>query len=297
MSNRRVRPGRASIIVGYTWSTIFEDSDLEDERDDDKDYKDDDKDYKDGSVSEVSQTFTIKCHKNSQISAIDIINEDTDIEDDDEFNEISTVTFEKEDEKAVVATPRIRKSTIVNQAHPMITPHNTHKCATQCASTYQFSRERRRRAVSTVVSPTMHLHDKKIISTSEDTSIDESADELSKLRVRKKSKFNPQKHKTKLIEGTFKLMGSKNYEEFLSAVGTGPCSQDMVMRADMVMFITQEHDKQWRIANETLIKAKSIRGYRTNNRKWTENKFKVKHDFIKESPASISGWRTQARGA
>ena len=49
----------------------------------------------------------------------------------------------------------------------------------------------------------------------------------------------------------------------------------MVMRADMVMVIAQEPDKQWRIANETLIKAKSVRGYRTNNRKWTENKFKV----------------------
>ena len=64
----------------------------------------------------------------------------------------------------------------------------------------------------------------------------------------------------------------------------------------MVMVIRQEEDKQWRIVNETLIKAKSVRGYRwvrgggevgrlslsdnpilpvrTNNRKWTENKFK-----------------------
>ena len=73
---------------------------------------------------------------------------------------------------------------------------------------------------------------------------------------------------------------NRNYEEYLAAIGTGPCSQDMVMRADMVMFINQDHDKQWRIANETLIKAKSIRGYRTNNRKWTENKFKVKCDNI-----------------
>ena len=62
----------------------------------------------------------------------------------------------------------------------------------------------------------------------------------------------------------------------------------------MVMTIRQEEDRQWRIVNETLIKAKSVRGYRwvspslsdnpiclcltltcrTNNRKWTENKFK-----------------------
>ena len=37
----------------------------------------------------------------------------------------------------------------------------------------------------------------------------------------------------------------------------------------------QELDKQWRICTETLIRGKSVRGYRTNNRKWTENKFKV----------------------
>ena len=37
----------------------------------------------------------------------------------------------------------------------------------------------------------------------------------------------------------------------------------------------EEPDKQWRISTETLIRAKSVRGYRTNNRKWTENKFKV----------------------
>ena len=78
-----------------------------------------------------------------------------------------------------------------------------------------------------------------------------------------------------MIEGTYKLIGSKNYEEYLAAIGTGPCSQDMVMRADMVLVVAQEPDRQWRIGNETLIRAKSVRGYRTNNRKWTENKFKV----------------------
>ena len=38
----------------------------------------------------------------------------------------------------------------------------------------------------------------------------------------------------------------------------------------------KEPDKQWRISTETLIRAKSVKGYRTNNRKWTENKFKVR---------------------
>ena len=44
--------------------------------------------------------------------------------------------------------------------------------------------------------------------------------------------------------------------------GTGACTGDMVMRADVVITILQEQDKQWRIAQETLIKAKSVRGYR-----------------------------------
>ena len=261
MSVRRTEPKRASIVLSYTYSTIFEDFDAEEK-----------------SVSEVSESFTIRCgcDKASQHPAIETIDEDTDIEADDDFNEVSTVTFQNEDLN-VKKSPRVRKSTIVNQTHPTVTAPPHAKCTTQCASTYQSTRDRRRRAVSSVVAPTIsHLTTgKKIVSTSEDTSVDESADELSKLRVRKKSKFNPQKHKTQLIEGTFKLVGSKNYEEFLSAIGTGPCSQDMVMRADMVVVIAQEPDKQWRIANETQIKAKSVRGYRTNNRKWTENKFKV----------------------
>ena len=269
MSFQRREPKRASIILSYTWSTIFEDSNVEEQGD-----------Y---SVSEISDSFTVRCPDNfvSLSPGTDTINEDTDIEDDDDFNEISEVTFQPADmnvTKPKVAGPsnRVRKSTIMNNTNPTLQDVHSHsKCSTHCASTYQSSRERRRRAVSSVVSPNIHSTNKKIVSTSEDTSVDESADELSKLRVRKKSKFNPQKHQTQLIEGSFKLVGSKNYEEFLAAIGTGPCSQDMVMRADMVMEIAQEPDKQWRIANETLIKAKSVRGYRTNNRKWTENKFKV----------------------
>ena len=48
----------------------------------------------------------------------------------------------------------------------------------------------------------------------------------------------------------------------MSLPGSGACTADMVMRADMVMVLHQEEDRQWRIVNETLIKAKSVRGYR-----------------------------------
>merc|ERR1711892_755934 len=95
-------------------------------------------------------------------------------------------------------------------------------------------------------------------------------------RRRKVGKFRADKSmKRKLIEGTFKLSESMNYEEYLAGIGTGPFTQDLVMRAGMVLRINQEPDKQWRISTETLIRAKSVKGYRTNNRKWTENKFKA----------------------
>ena len=47
------------------------------------------------------------------------------------------------------------------------------------------------------------------------------------------------------------------------------------MLFDCIYKLIQEPDKQWRISTESLIRAKSVRGYRSSNRKWTENKFKV----------------------
>ena len=43
----------------------------------------------------------------------------------------------------------------------------------------------------------------------------------------------------------------------------------------MSLSTAQEPDKQWRVSTETMIKAKSVKGYRTGTRKWTENRFKV----------------------
>merc|ERR1711892_10362 len=106
-------------------------------------------------------------------------------------------------------------------------------------------------------------------------------------RRRKVSKFRADKSiERKLKEGTFKLSESMNYEEYLAGIGTGPLTQDLVMRAGMVLRINQELDMQWRISTETLIKAKTVRGYRTNNRKWTENKFKAGE----EKPEVLDDW-------
>ena len=41
----------------------------------------------------------------------------------------------------------------------------------------------------------------------------------------------------KLLRGTFRLVASKNYEQFLRKVGTGPLSRNMVMRASVLLII------------------------------------------------------------
>ena len=40
-----------------------------------------------------------------------------------------------------------------------------------------------------------------------------------------------------LLQGTFRLVASKDYEEFLRKVGTGPLSVNMVMRASVLLSI------------------------------------------------------------
>jgi len=308
---RSRRGSRASIVNVFTYSTIFEDeegvggeekhrgvllqpvdlddSSLSSEKVPDNDY----------SVSEISESFTFVQTGKKLLSvltgpgaAMAMGEEDTDVEEDDEFDEYSEVTFEQP--KPVVADVRVRKNTVYGHMAPNMATnpkksinnnnnnngekHNHGSSGgglCHCAETYRNAREKRRRAVSTVVN--MHQN-KSVQSTSDDTSLSsESGDELSKLgRVRKKSRFLAAKEVEKaLVEGIWKLEANRNYEEYLAAIGTGPCSQDMVMRADVKLTIEQEVDKQWRISTETVIKAKSIRGYRTSNRKWTENKFKV----------------------
>jgi len=98
-------------------------------------------------------------------------------------------------------------------------------------------------------------------------------------------KFNREKRKSSLakifspqgpdlIEGQYALISSNNFEQYLEAIGTGPMSRTMVMRSKVQLNIGQTLDKQWQIFTETAIKAKSIRGYATYNRKLTQNKFK-----------------------
>ena len=41
------------------------------------------------------------------------------------------------------------------------------------------------------------------------------------------------------VEGTWKLIQCENYEKYLEKIGTGPLSVNMVMRANVVLTITQ----------------------------------------------------------
>jgi len=240
---------KASISV-KTWSTMFEDAVHEEEY----------------SVSEYFCSFTVGTPTLN--GKREIINDDTDIEADDDFDEYSEVTFENKlnSDKKILSDK-------CNVKPPSINKHKSclhTRCSTHCASTYNNSRSRRK-TVSALSYERQIALKKNFISEDSDES-----SQASPIGKRKVSKFKIESEpETKLIEGTYKHSGSINYEEYLSAIGTGPCSQDLVMRAGMVLRINQEPDKQWRISTETLIRAKSVKGYRTNNRKWTENKFKA----------------------
>ena len=94
------------------------------------------------------------------------------------------------------------------------------------------------------------------------------------------------------LAGCYKLVNSEGYEDFLRAVGCGPLSLNMVMRSASFieigrvsvnkesnvlimkwLSIIQTLDEHWKISCETAIKARSVSGYSTCNRKMILNKF------------------------
>ena len=94
------------------------------------------------------------------------------------------------------------------------------------------------------------------------------------------------------LPGCYKLVTSEGYEDFLRAVGCGPLSLNMVMRSASFieiarvrvtmqscvlimkdLLLTQTLDDHWKISCETAIKARSVSGYATCNRKMILNKF------------------------
>ena len=214
--------GRVSISV-KTWSTVFEEPDNDEEF----------------SANEYTGSFTVKTPNTSKNTTA--VNDDTDIEADDGFNDYSEVTFDKryaKSDKANKDIPNLKppkKTTesvsITSKPPPCL---QSSRCFTQCASTYRNYRSRRK-TLSALSNVKKGVIKTNIVS---DDSDDNSTASTSVKR--KKSKFRAEMLPgKKLIEGTYKHSASINYEEYLSAIGTGPCSQDLVMRAGLVLRINQ----------------------------------------------------------
>ena len=138
---------------------------------------------------------------------------------------------------------------------------------------------------------------------------------MGNLQQRKLSKYGSEAVvSVKPIEGCWVLVASQNYRDYLRTIGVGRCVTCHVSRVTshkqrdtcdvagtawtsscgptpcsdcarcgcslsstgpVSLSTAQEPDKQWRVSTETMIKAKSVKGYRTGTRKWTENRFKV----------------------
>ena len=188
------------------------------------------------SASEYQGSFTLLT-PSLERKAMSVRTEDTDIEEDDEFLEYSEVTTDQSREQHQAQQGR---------------------CSTGCALTYQSYKSRRKQ--SSVPTPPLPPLPPPAPA----------------LRERKVSKYGAEASLTrKPLEGRWVLVGTFRYRDFLASVGVAAFSQDLVMRSSLVLRISQEQDRQWRLSTETLIRAKSVKGYRSSNRMWTENKFKV----------------------
>jgi len=86
---------------------------------------------------------------------------------------------------------------------------------------------------------------------------------------------NCKKRQLMPLEGSWKLIGNENFEAYLLAIGISPLTATMVLRSDFMVTMYEDLDKQWKILSETCVKAKSIRGYKTNSFKMTANKFQL----------------------
>ena len=119
---RSRRGSRASIVNVFTYSTIFEDEEGSREESHvllqpllDHSSLPLDNDY---SVSEMSESFTIvqTGEERKLVLKVQGEEEDTDVEEDDEFDEYSEVTFEQP--KPVVPNVRVRKNTVFGHMAP-----------------------------------------------------------------------------------------------------------------------------------------------------------------------------------
>lgn len=217
------------------------------------------------SVCEYETSFTLVTPSIGRRSLRHNNEDDTDVDtEDDDFLEYSEVTFDgKQNNNAGTDRAAGRDKNKIDSDRDA--PLKSSKCRSLCALTYNSQRERKKTVIA-------HNFD----SRSLDDHSDQGSSVATPSKQRKISKYGAEAQVSlKPIEGSWVLVGSDNYRAYLRAIGAGRYSVDLAMRAATIIRIHQEPDKQWRISTESLIRAKSVRGYRSSNRKWTENKFKV----------------------
>ena len=117
--------------------------------------------------------------------------------------------------------------------------HPQHVCLTGCAQTYNTSRRGSR---------AFNKGDFGVIKEDEETVTNqvekENFDEEARLYIneRRRSSFCLAKlapPPPDLVEGTWKMIQCHDYEKYLEKIGTGPLSLNMVMRARVVVTLSQ----------------------------------------------------------
>lgn len=78
------------------------------------------------------------------------------------------------------------------------------------------------------------------------------------------------------LEGVYKQVEVDNWEQYLEVVGAGKMTAGMIMKADRMVTISRQLDKQWLIRCECKFKAKSMKGFNTAvPGKVVENKYQA----------------------
>ena len=123
-------------------------------------------------------------------------------------------------------------------------PHPQHVCLTGCAQTYNTSRRGSR---------AFNKGEFGVIKEDEETEVkEERQDNVSEESVvynkeRRRSSFCLAKlapAPPDPVEGTWKMIQCHHYEKYLEKIGTGPLSLNMVMRARVVVTISQVGNKK-----------------------------------------------------
>ena len=200
-SVRKKYPGNASITVSVTTENNY-------------------------SVYEYETSFTLVTPSIGKRTLRHNNDDDTDVDEDDEFLEYSEVTYDGKENNTAAAYNR-GKNKIDGDRD---TPLQSSQCRSLCALTYNNHRERRKTLIS-------HNFDARSL---EDHSEQGSSSVATPTKQRKLSKYGAEAPVSlKPIEGSWVLVGSDNYRAYLLAIGAGRYSVDLAMSAATVIRIHQ----------------------------------------------------------